>query len=175
MPILDARLLDSDPEGAELLRAILKTKRGRKAEDGFSVDANFSTATDGFPKVSRNAGVSKAVRNRAIRAEPQVGRSRRPHPTARRHLQAASGADLGHQVTVGRHRAAPSCPLAAQKPVGSKDLSQSFGFTLVQADHSGIRVEQFSEHGLGPFENHHAPVWLVACVNPITFRCLFAD
>jgi hypothetical protein len=64
MPILDARLLDSDPEGAELLRAILKTKRGRKAEDGFSVDANFSTATDGFPKVSRNAGVSKAVRNR---------------------------------------------------------------------------------------------------------------
>jgi hypothetical protein len=68
MPILDARLLDSDPEGAELLRAILKTKRGRKAEDGISVDANFSTATDGFPKVSRNAGVSKAVRNRAIRA-----------------------------------------------------------------------------------------------------------
>jgi hypothetical protein len=48
MSILDARLLDSDPEGAELLRAILKTKRGRKAEDGISVDANFSTATGWF-------------------------------------------------------------------------------------------------------------------------------
>ena len=49
--------------------------------------------------------------------------------------------------------AAPSCPLAAQNSVGSKDLSQSFGFTLVEADHSGIRIEQFNEHGLGPFKN----------------------
>jgi hypothetical protein len=54
---------------------------------------------------------------------------------------------------VGRHRAAPSCPLAAQNSVGSKDLSQSCGFTLVEADHSGIRIEQFNEHGLGPFKN----------------------
>jgi hypothetical protein len=41
MPILDARLLDSDPEGAELLRAILNTTRGRKADDGISIDADL--------------------------------------------------------------------------------------------------------------------------------------
>jgi hypothetical protein len=79
MPILDARLLDSDPEGAELLRVILTTKRGRKADDGISIDADLSTTTDGFPKVSRKADVPKADGYTKPRDIP---------------LQAANGADL---------------------------------------------------------------------------------
>jgi hypothetical protein len=44
------------------------------------------------------------------------------------------------------------CPFSAKNTVGGKNLPQSFGLVAVQADHGGIRVEEFSEHGFGPFQ-----------------------
>ena len=100
--------------------------------------------------------------------EPQVGRSRRPHPAARRHLQAASGADLGHQVTWPT----PSRPIlpARGAEVGrQQDLSQTFGITLSSRIIAESGLNNLANMAWVLSRNHHARRLAGCLSNPITF------